>query len=86
MNNQKASDVLRDIATDINDFCHAGKHWSDKDKEELEALYMAIKSLEQKCPGIIRCKNCRHDNNCEIQYSAQAGSEFFCGLGERKEK
>ena len=34
---------------------------------------------------ITRCKDCKHDNNCEIQYAAQAGSEFFCGAAERRE-
>lgn len=40
-----------------------------------------LKRLE-KVTKIIRCKNCRHDNNCEIQYAAQAGNEFFCGAAE----
>ena len=51
-----------------------------------EAFDMAIEALEQERPEIIRCKNCRHDNNCEIQFDAQAGSEFFCGSAERSEK
>lgn len=50
------------------------------------ALDMAIEALEQERSEIIRCRNCRHDNNCEIQYSAQAGSEFFCGSAERREE
>lgn len=49
-----------------------------------EALNMAIEALEQEQSEIIRCKNCRHDNNCEIQYSAQAGSKFFCGFAEKR--
>lgn len=52
--------------------------------ECVEALYMAIEALEQEQSEIIRCKNCRHDNNCEIQYSAQAGSKFFCGFAEKR--
>lgn len=31
---------------------------------------------------IIHCKDCVHNNDCEIQYSAQAGDNFFCGFGE----
>lgn len=54
--------------------------------ELVDALNMAIQALEQERPEIIRCKNCRHDNNCEIQYSAEAGSKFFCGSAERREK
>lgn len=46
MTRQEAIDVLRDIGTEIDDFCHVAKHWSDKDKEELEALDMAIKALK----------------------------------------
>lgn len=48
-----------------------------------EALDMAVEVLGQEQPEIIRCKNCRHDSDCEIQYSAQAGSEFFCGAAEK---
>ena len=33
---------------------------------------------------VTRCKDCRHDNNCEIQYSAQTGDSFFCGYAEPK--
>lgn len=31
---------------------------------------------------IVRCKDCIHNNDCDIQYSAQAGENFFCGFGE----
>ena len=51
-----------------------------------EAIDMAIKALESERIEIIRCENCRHDNNCEIQYSAQEGSKFFCGWAERREE
>lgn len=54
-------------------------------KRTYRALNMVIKALESERPKIIRCKNCRHDNNCEIQYAAQAGSKFFCGSAERRE-
>lgn len=33
---------------------------------------------------VIRCKGCIHNNDCDIQYSAQAGENFFCGFGETK--
>lgn len=49
-----------------------------------QAIDEIIEILEQERLEIIRCKNCRHNNNCEIQFDAQAGSEFFCGLAERK--
>ena len=36
-------------------------------------------------PEIMRCKDCRYNNDCEIQYNAQSGDEFFCGCAERKD-
>lgn len=33
---------------------------------------------------VVRCRDCRHNNNCEIQHSAQAAGGFYCGAGERK--
>lgn len=35
-------------------------------------------------PEIIRCKDCRHNHNCDIQYHAQAGDMFFCAGAERR--
>ena len=37
-------------------------------------------------PEIIRCKDCRYNQNCNIQYHAQAGEEFYCGASERREE
>lgn len=31
---------------------------------------------------VVRCKDCIHNNDCDIQHSAQAGENFFCGFGE----
>ena len=31
---------------------------------------------------VVRCKDCIHNNDCDIQYSAQAGDNFFCGFGK----
>ena len=31
---------------------------------------------------VVFCKDCIHNNDCDIQYSAQAGENFFCGFGE----
>ena len=33
---------------------------------------------------IVRCKDCRHNHNCDIQYHAQAGDMFFCARAERR--
>ncbi len=38
----------------------------------------------QSQPEIVRCKDCRHNHNCDIQYHAQAGDMFFCAGAERR--
>ena len=43
-----------------------------------------IKHLPSAQPEIIRCKDCRHNHDCNIQYHAQAGEEFYCGVAERR--
>ena len=48
----------------------------------LTDAYNMICQLPSAQPEIIRCKNCIHNNDCDIQYSAQAGDNFFCGFGE----
>lgn len=42
--------------------------------------------MQSAQPEIIRCKDCRHNHNCDIQYHAQAGNMFFCAGAERREK
>jgi len=32
----------------------------------------------------VRCVECCHNNDCDIQYVAQAGDNFFCGFGEER--
>ena len=46
--------------------------------------YKAISELPSTQPEIIRCKDCKHDHDCNIQYHAQAGEEFYCGAAERR--
>lgn len=58
-------------------------------KEEYEKLRkdMAdapIVLLPSAQPEIVRCKDCRHNQNCDIQYHAQAGDMFFCAGAERR--
>lgn len=43
-----------------------------------------IKALPSAEPEIIRCKDCLHNHDCNIQYHAQAGEEFYCGAAERR--
>ena len=58
-------------------------------KGEIDLTYApmikGIKALPSAQPEIIRCKDCRYNNDCEIQYSAQSADEFFCGCAERKD-
>lgn len=48
-----------------------------------EALDLAIEALSES--EIMRCKDCRHNNNCDIQFAATAGENFGCLAGERSE-
>lgn len=51
--------------------------------QAMDALFDIFNSSD--VVDVVRCKDCRHNNDCEIQYSAQSGDEFFCGCGERKD-
>lgn len=50
----------------------------------LKILSDRLNELPTAQPEIIRCKDCMYNNDCEIQYRAQSGDEFFCGCAERK--
>ena len=63
----------------------------DAAKEELDSgtfydIPSKIESLPSAQTEIIHCKDCKHDNDCEIQYAAQTGNMFFCGYAERREE
>ena len=45
-----------------------------------------IKTLPSIQPEIIRCGECKHNNDCNIQYAAQGGELFYCGAAERQEE
>ena len=34
---------------------------------------------------VVRCKDCRWHQNCEIEYHGQFGENSFCCAGQRKE-
>lgn len=84
---EKAIEVLRDIATEIDDFCYGAKHWRDKDKEEIEALDMAIKALKGQPKegewiedeyGIPHCSKCNCINNTVYRnYCPNCGAKMF---------
>lgn len=55
----------------------------DHTRKVNEALDLAIEALSES--EIMRCKDCRHNNNCDIQFAATAGENFGCLAGERNE-
>ena len=61
------------------------KHYRGIDNDLLEVIAYEIEALPSAQPEIMRCKDCRYNNDCEIQYNAQSGDEFFCGCAERKD-
>lgn len=63
---------------------YSDRFWNEYPCYDCIAGSRTYEPVEPKRPEIIRCKNCRYDNNCEIQYAAQAGSGFFCGLAEMR--
>ena len=53
---------------------------SDDMKRRLDDWVKTLPSAD--VVQVVRCKDCIHNNDCDIQYSAQAGDNFFCGFGE----
>jgi len=35
--------------------------------------------------NVVRCKDCKYNNDCDIQFAAQAGDSFSCCYGKRKD-
>lgn len=58
-------------------YCFGFENDAVKIMDIAKSIVIAIPSA-QPC----RCKDCIHNNDCDIQYSAQAGENFFCGFGE----
>ena len=55
------------------------EHWN-----VYSELHDMISTLSSTQPEIVRCKDCRHNHNCDIQYHAQAGDMFYCAGAERR--
>lgn len=47
-----------------------------------EALDLAINALGV---DVVRCGECRHNHNCDIQWAAHGSENFGCVLAERRE-
>lgn len=60
-------------------YCFGFENDAVKIMDIAKSIVIAMPSAQ---PEIIRCKDCIHNNDCNIQYSAQAGDNFFCGFGE----
>ena len=60
----------------LNDYEYGRNQVADSIASDLEDIEPA------DVAPIVRCKDCIHNNDCDIQYSAQAGENFFCGFGE----
>ena len=65
---------------------------ADKKKEDLIRAVMAdvvtpivVSQPTVDAIEVVRCRDCKHNCNCEIQYNAQAGELFYCGAAERKD-
>lgn len=62
-----------------------GQKNADTVLQYMKDISNKIKSLKPAdVVQVVRCKGCIHNNDCDIQYSAQAGENFFCGFGENE--
>ena len=55
--------------------------WNLSERATIEAL----EDLPAAQHQIVHCKDCMHNNDCEIQFCAHAGDNFFCSFGETEE-
>lgn len=59
-------------------------HW--KPYMDMDNVREAIKKMPTiDAVPVVRCKDCRWHQNCEIEYHGQFGANSFCCAGERKE-
>ena len=76
--------ISRQAAIDICEKISGNRYLSADGNLGAEMCAERIAQLPPAQPEIIRCKDCRHDSDCDIQYHAQAGGMFYCALAERK--
>ena len=68
-------------------YCFGFENDAVKMMDIAKSIVIAIPSAQPEIEPadvvqVVRCKDCIHNNDCDIQYSAQAGENFFCGFGE----
>lgn len=56
------------------------EHWN-----VYSELHDMISMLSSALAELIRCKDCKYNGECSIQFVANADDKFFCGAGERRQ-
>lgn len=72
-----------DLISRLSDLRSQYNCFDESERDAYGTLSEAIK-VPSAQPEIVRCKDCRHNHNCDIQYHAQAGDMFFCAGAERR--
>ena len=54
-------------------------------KKQVEEIKNGVQNLPTEQPEVIRCKDCKYNGECSIQFVANADDKFFCGAGERRQ-
>ena len=80
MTNGEAINWIINISADIGKAEHRDLWHYEQALSEIREM------LESAQPEIIRCKDCLHNKDCDIQYHAEAGDEFYCGAAESEDK
>ena len=80
------SEIMEDIKDrSLHDDPATPEDYAEGYDEGIRNAAVIVLQMPSAQPEIIRCKDCRYNNDCEIQYSAQSADEFFCGCAERKD-
>ena len=80
------SEIMEDIKDrSLHDDPATPEDYAEGYDEGIRNAAAIVLQMPSAQPEIIRCKDCRYNNDCEIQYSAQSADEFFCGCAERKD-
>lgn len=62
-------------------------HWTEEHIEELvkDFIVIPIETPAADVEPVVRCKDCKHHQNCVIEIVGAFGDNDFCVLGKRKE-
>lgn len=83
---QKAIDEIMKELKDrsLHDDEETSEDFADGYDEGVRNAATRVYLMPSAQPEIVRCKECHHNHNCDIQYHAQAGDMFFCAGAERR--